>query len=71
MLVAAPERTVAQAARALHQEYVRFDECSMGRLVARNDGARLRELATERADRLHDLSDGFLHLVDHHAEPPR
>ncbi|MFF9912443.1 helix-turn-helix transcriptional regulator [Streptomyces sp. NPDC013457] len=70
-LVAAPERTVAQVLRALHQEYARFNERYMGHLVARNDTARLRELATERADWLHDLPDRFLHLVGHHPEPPR
>ncbi|MFD0142438.1 MULTISPECIES: hypothetical protein [unclassified Streptomyces] len=69
-LVAAPEPRVAQVLRALHQEYARFNERYMGHLVARNDNARLRELATERAEWLHGLSDRFLDLVGHRAGPP-
>ncbi|MEU0403061.1 transcriptional regulator [Streptomyces sp. NPDC006197] len=64
-LVGAPERTVARALRTLHQEYARFNERYMGHLVARSDSARLKEIATERTEWLHALSDRFLHLVAH------
>ncbi|WP_225803167.1 helix-turn-helix transcriptional regulator [Streptomyces sp. NK15101] len=64
-LVGAPERTVTRALRILHQEYARFNERYMGHLVARSDSARLKEIATERTDWLHALSDRFLHLVAH------
>ncbi|MFD9031335.1 hypothetical protein ACFVZW_09320 [Streptomyces sp. NPDC059567] len=62
-LAGAPERRVAQALRTLHQEYAGFNERYMGHLVARNDNARLREIATERAAWLLALTDRFLHLV--------
>ncbi|MEU6879658.1 transcriptional regulator [Streptomyces sp. NPDC046712] len=64
-LVDAPERSVAQALRTLAQEYASFNERYMGHLVARNENARLKEIATERAAWLHALSDRFLHLVGH------
>ncbi|MFI8965809.1 helix-turn-helix domain-containing protein [Streptomyces sp. NPDC053493] len=67
-LLGARERTVAQALRTLHQEHARFNERYMGHLVARSDDTRLKEIATERAAWLHDLSARFLHLVGH--EPP-
>lgn len=68
-LVGAPERGVAQALRTLHQEYAHFNERYMGHLVARNDHARLKEIATERAEWLHGLSDRFLHLAGVDAPP--
>ncbi|MDT9687019.1 helix-turn-helix transcriptional regulator [Streptomyces sp. P9(2023)] len=68
-LVGAPERRVAQALRTLHQEYGRFNERYMGHLVARSDHARLKEIATERADWLHALPDRFLHLADAGTRP--
>ncbi|MFD5325545.1 helix-turn-helix transcriptional regulator [Streptomyces sp. NPDC127092] len=61
--VGAPERTVARALRTLHQEYARFNERYMGHLVARSDDERLKEIARERTEWLHDLPDRFLHLV--------
>ncbi|MFD7975038.1 helix-turn-helix domain-containing protein [Streptomyces sp. NPDC059071] len=61
--VGAPERTVARALRTLHQEYARFNERYMGHLVARSDDERLKEIARERTEWLHGLSDRFLHLV--------
>ncbi|MFJ3581829.1 transcriptional regulator [Streptomyces sp. NPDC090127] len=68
-LVGAPERTVAQALRTLHQEYAAFNERYMGHLVARSDTARLKEIATERAEWLRALSDRFLDLVGPGASP--
>ncbi|MFJ7069655.1 helix-turn-helix domain-containing protein [Streptomyces sp. NPDC101115] len=64
-LVDAPERTVARALRTLHQEHGRFNEAYMGHVVARSDEARLREIATERAAWLYDLTRRFLALVGH------
>ncbi|MFD7324119.1 transcriptional regulator [Streptomyces sp. NPDC059875] len=69
-LVGAPERSVVQALRTLHQEYAHFNERYMGHLVARSDTARLKEIAAERAEWLHALSDRFLHLAGPDARPP-
>ncbi|MFF8606569.1 transcriptional regulator [Streptomyces sp. NPDC015346] len=68
-MVGARERTVGQALRTLHQEYARFNERYMGHLVARSDHARLKEIATERAEWLHGLSDRFLDLTGHDTPP--
>ncbi|MER7951332.1 helix-turn-helix transcriptional regulator [Streptomyces sp. NPDC096079] len=65
LLVDVPERTVARALRALHQEHGRFDAAYMGHVVARSDDARLREIALERAAWLDDLTPRFLALVGH------
>ncbi|GAA0288744.1 helix-turn-helix transcriptional regulator [Streptomyces polychromogenes] len=62
-LVQADERRVARALKALHREYTRFDERYMGHLVARNDDARLREIAAERAAWLRSLPDRFRSLT--------
>ncbi|WMX48360.1 helix-turn-helix transcriptional regulator [Streptomyces roseicoloratus] len=62
-VVDAPERTVARALRTLHQEHARFHESYLGHVVARSDDARLREIATERAAWLRDLTRRFLALV--------
>ncbi|MFF7177215.1 transcriptional regulator [Streptomyces sp. NPDC008121] len=69
-LVDAPERSVAEALRTLHQEYARFGERYRGHLVARSDDARLKEIAGERAGWLHALPDRFLRLVGPHPGPP-
>ncbi|MFF4330546.1 transcriptional regulator [Streptomyces sp. NPDC001591] len=62
-LAQADERRVARALRALHREYTRFDERYMGHLVARNDDARLREIAADRAAWLRALPDRFRSLT--------
>lgn len=62
-LAQADERRVARALKALHREYTRFDERYMGHLVARNDDARLREIAAERAAWLRALPDRFRSLA--------
>ncbi|MEW1638469.1 helix-turn-helix transcriptional regulator [Streptomyces sp. NPDC093801] len=64
-LARADERAVADALRTLHREYARFDERYMGHLVARNDDARLREIAADRAAWLRALPDRFRSLVGH------
>ncbi|MEU9861214.1 helix-turn-helix transcriptional regulator [Streptomyces sp. NPDC047971] len=69
-LSGAPERAVARALRTLHQEYAGFNERYMGHLVARNDNARLREIATERAAWLLALTDRFLLLAGADSDGP-
>ncbi|MFD8142134.1 transcriptional regulator [Streptomyces sp. NPDC059708] len=63
LLAQADERRVARALRVLHREYTRFDERYMGHLVARNDDARLREIAADRAAWLRTLPDRFRTLT--------
>ncbi|WP_406368255.1 hypothetical protein [Streptomyces sp. NBC_01546] len=62
-LAQADERLVAHALRTLHGEYARFEERYMGPLVARNDHARLRDIATDRAAWLRALPERFRFLV--------
>ncbi|MEU8437938.1 helix-turn-helix transcriptional regulator [Streptomyces sp. NPDC029216] len=64
-LAQADERRVAGALRTLHREYTRFDERYMGHLVARNDDARLQEIAADRAAWLRALPARFRTLIGH------
>ncbi|MFH7595664.1 helix-turn-helix transcriptional regulator [Streptomyces racemochromogenes] len=68
-LAQADERRVARALRALHREYTRFDERYMGHLVARNDDARLREIAADRAAWLRALPERFRSLTGAGPDP--
>ncbi|MCM2579343.1 transcriptional regulator [Streptomyces meridianus] len=62
-IVTVNETRVSDVLRALHAEYSDFSERYMGHLVARNDDARLREIAAERSAFLRNLVDHFWELV--------
>ncbi|MCX5192443.1 helix-turn-helix transcriptional regulator [Streptomyces sp. NBC_00249] len=55
--------SVGDALRAMHAEFSAFSERYMGHLVARNDDARLKETARERAAYLRRLVDHFWELI--------
>ncbi|MFF8846510.1 transcriptional regulator [Streptomyces sp. NPDC015127] len=63
---------VEDALRTMHTEFTAFSERYMGHLVARNDDARLKEVAAERAAYLRRLVDRFWELIGDVGEaPPR
>lgn len=68
-IAGADERRVAHALRTLHQEHARFNERYMGHLVARSENARVKEVATERAQWLHALPDRFWTLLGRTPHP--
>ncbi|MET9962479.1 transcriptional regulator [Streptomyces sp. NPDC006326] len=55
--------SVGDALRTMHAEFAEFSERYMGHLVARNDDARLKEIAAERAAYLRRLVDHFWELI--------
>ncbi|MFF8831131.1 transcriptional regulator [Streptomyces sp. NPDC015131] len=62
-IVVVNETLVGDALRTMHAEFAAFSERYMGHLVARNDDARLREVAAERSAYLHRLVDHFWDLI--------
>ncbi|MEV6654381.1 hypothetical protein [Streptomyces sp. NPDC051219] len=48
-IVPVNETRVGDALHTMHAEFAEFSERYMGHLVARNDDARLKEVAAERA----------------------
>lgn len=62
-IVVVDETSVGDALRTMHAEFSGFSERYMGHLVARNDDARLKEIAAERAAFLRGLVDHFWELI--------
>ncbi|MFC8919626.1 transcriptional regulator [Streptomyces sp. NPDC047821] len=62
-IVVVNETLVGDALRTMHAEFAEFAERYMGHLVARNDDARLKEVAAERSAYLHRLTDHFWELI--------
>ena len=62
-IVTVNETRVSDVLRTMHSELSDFSERYMGHVVARNDDARLREIAAERSAFLRDLVDHFWELV--------
>ncbi|MFD7257738.1 helix-turn-helix domain-containing protein [Streptomyces sp. NPDC059874] len=62
-IVVVDETSVGDALRTMHAEFAGFTERYMGHLVARNDDARLKEIAAERAAFLRRLVDHFWELI--------
>ncbi|WP_455359182.1 transcriptional regulator [Streptomyces sp. SYSU K21746] len=69
-IVTVNETRVGDALRAMHAEFAEFSERYMGHLVARNDDARLKEVAAERSAYLRRLVDHFWELVGEAGEAP-
>ncbi|MFJ3723683.1 transcriptional regulator [Streptomyces sp. NPDC090045] len=67
-IVVVDATSVGDALRTMHQEFSRFSERYMGHLVARNDDARLKEIAAERAAYLRRLVDHFWELIGEEGE---
>ncbi|GHB09163.1 transcriptional regulator [Streptomyces chryseus] len=62
-IVCVDETLVGDALRTMHAQFAEFSERYMGHLVARNDDARLKEIAAERAAFLRRLVDHFWELI--------
>lgn len=62
-IVVVDATSVGDALRTMHAEFAGFSERYMGHLVARNDDARLKEIAAERAAYLRRLVDHFWELI--------
>ncbi|WP_107469913.1 transcriptional regulator [Streptomyces sp. 3211] len=69
-IVVVDATAVGDALRTMHTEFAAFSERYMGHLVARNDDARLKEIAAERAAYLHRLVDHFWELIGEAGEAP-
>lgn len=69
-IVAVDATSVGDALRTMHAEFSEFSERYMGHLVARNDDARLKEIAAERAAYLRSLVDRFWELIGEAGEAP-
>ncbi|MET9604886.1 helix-turn-helix transcriptional regulator [Streptomyces sp. NPDC006512] len=69
-IAAVDATSVGDALRTMHAEFSGFSERYMGHLVARNDDARLKEIAAERAAYLRRLVDHFWELVGEQGEAP-
>ncbi|MDN3297574.1 transcriptional regulator [Streptomyces ficellus] len=69
-IVVVDETSVGDALRTMHAEFAEFSERYMGHLVARNDDARLKEVAAERSAYLHRLVDHFWELIGEVGEEP-
>ncbi|MEU9114029.1 transcriptional regulator [Streptomyces sp. NPDC048483] len=61
---------VSDALRTMHGEFAEFAERYMGHVVARNDDARLKEVAAERSAYLRRLVDHFWELIGEAGEAP-
>ncbi|ARF59823.1 transcriptional regulator [Streptomyces gilvosporeus] len=61
---------VSDALRTMHGEFAEFAERYMGHVVARNDDARLKEVAAERSAYLRRLVDHFWDLIGEAGEVP-
>ncbi|WP_323183502.1 transcriptional regulator [Streptomyces sp. NBC_00091] len=62
-IVSVDPTSVGDALQTMHAELSAFSERYMGHLVARNDDARLKEIAAERSAYLRRLVDHFWELV--------
>lgn len=62
-IVTVNETRVSDVLRTMHAEFADFAERYMGHVVARNDDARLREVAAERSAYLRRLVDHFWELI--------
>ncbi|MBT2480134.1 transcriptional regulator [Streptomyces sp. ISL-94] len=62
-IVVVDATSVGDALQTMHAEFAAFAERYMGHLVARNDDARLKEVAAERAAYLRRLVDHFWELI--------
>ncbi|MEU9038839.1 transcriptional regulator [Streptomyces sp. NPDC048352] len=62
-IVAVDATSVGDALHTMHAELSAFSERYMGHLVARNDDARLKEIAAERSAYLRRLVDHFWDLI--------
>ncbi|WP_308376373.1 transcriptional regulator [Streptomyces sp. ISL-99] len=69
-IVCVDETLVGDALRTMHTEFAAFSERYMGHLVARNDDARLKEIAAERAAYLRRLVDHFWELIGEAGDVP-
>ncbi|WKD36458.1 helix-turn-helix domain-containing protein [Streptomyces xanthophaeus] len=69
-IVVVDATSVGDALRTMHAEFAAFSERYMGHLVARNDDARLKEIAAERAAFLRRLVDHFWELIGEAGEAP-
>ncbi|MEJ8645952.1 helix-turn-helix transcriptional regulator [Streptomyces sp. MS1.HAVA.3] len=67
-IVVVDATSVGDALRTMHAEFARFSERYMGHLVARNDDARIKEIAAERAAYLRRLVDHFWELIGEEGE---
>ncbi|MFG2890931.1 transcriptional regulator [Streptomyces sp. NPDC048248] len=61
---------VGDALRTMNGEFQEFSERYMGHVVARNDDARLKEVAAERSAYLRRLVDRFWELIGEAGEAP-
>ncbi|MGW7363465.1 transcriptional regulator [Streptomyces sp. NPDC054841] len=62
-IVVVNETSVGDALRTMHAEFAEFNERYMGHVLARNDDARLKEVAAERSAYLRRLVDHFWELI--------
>jgi transcriptional regulator with XRE-family HTH domain len=69
-IVTVSETRVGDALRTMHTEFAEFSERYMGHVVARNDDARLKEVAAERSAYLRRLVDHFWELIGEAGEVP-
>ncbi|MFF5705142.1 helix-turn-helix domain-containing protein [Streptomyces sp. NPDC012794] len=69
-IVSVDATSVGDALHTMHTELSAFSERYMGHLVARNDDARLKEIATERSAYLRRLADHFWELIGEQGEAP-
>lgn len=69
-IVTLNEFRVGEVLRTMHAEFAEFSERYMGHLVARNDDARLKEVAAERSAYLRRLVDHFWQLIGEAGEVP-
>ncbi|MEY2226355.1 transcriptional regulator [Streptomyces sp. BF23-19] len=69
-IVVVDATSVGDALRTMHAEFAAFSERYMGHLVARNNDARLKEIAAERAAYLRRLVDHFWELIGEAGEAP-
>ncbi|MGW3326447.1 helix-turn-helix domain-containing protein [Streptomyces virginiae] len=69
-IVVVDATSVGDALRTMHAEFATFSERYMGHLVARNDDARLQEIAAERAAYLRRLVDHFWELIGEEGDAP-
>ncbi|MEW2140090.1 transcriptional regulator [Streptomyces sp. NPDC005409] len=67
-IVVVDATSVGDALRTMHGEFSQFSQRYMGHLVARNDDARLKEVAAERAAYLRRLVDHFWELIGEEGE---
>lgn len=69
-IVVVDATSVGDALRTMHAEFAGFSERYMGHLVARNDDARLQEIAAERTAYLRRLVHHFWELIGEEGHAP-